>query len=71
MAGNWSEWSEWSQCSESCAGGERSRNRTCTNPPPQNGGTCDGLLFEIENATCNSHACKGDKRAINIKNNKI
>ncbi|XP_037339380.2 complement component C7 [Pungitius pungitius] len=32
--GSWTCWSAWSLCS----GGRRSRRRTCSNPPPRNGG---------------------------------
>lgn len=36
--GGWSEWSDYTNCTPSCDGGVRYRERTCTNPPPQNGG---------------------------------
>jgi len=52
--GGWSEWSNYSECSRSCEGGVHYRERTCTNPPAQNGGEpCAGPLkafWEI----CNS-----------------
>ncbi|EDO48338.1 predicted protein, partial [Nematostella vectensis] len=54
--GGWSEYGPWSVCSKSCGGGERYRERTCTNPSPVNGGkTCDGIGMQSE--TCNAHAC--------------
>jgi len=52
--GGWSEWSDYTACTRSCEGGVRYRERTCTNPPPQNGGDeCHGsskAYWEI----CNS-----------------
>ncbi|RUS76193.1 hypothetical protein EGW08_016037, partial [Elysia chlorotica] len=45
--GEWSEWTEWSECSKTCGGGEQSKDRTCTNPAPSNGGEdCQGGLLE-------------------------
>lgn len=41
--GQWTNWSRWSRCSRTCNGGTRSRRRSCTNPPPSNGGAlCSG-----------------------------
>ena len=41
--GQWTNWSQWSRCSRTCNGGTRSRRRSCTNPPPSNGGApCSG-----------------------------
>ncbi|XP_038055965.1 serine/threonine-protein kinase SMU1-like, partial [Patiria miniata] len=36
--GEWTEWSPWSPCSQTCARGNMTRSRTCTNPAPRNGG---------------------------------
>ncbi|KAK3710396.1 hypothetical protein QZH41_012332, partial [Actinostola sp. cb2023] len=36
--GRWTRWSRWSQCSKTCGKGYKYRTRTCTNPPPANGG---------------------------------
>jgi len=45
-------WSAWSACSASCGGG--TQTRTCTNPPPANGGAqCDGGNTQ----SCNQTAC--------------
>jgi hypothetical protein len=54
--GGFSDWSEWSACSESCAGGDQTKTRTCTNPAPEYGGAaCDGQTFDAQQ--CNEHAC--------------
>ncbi|XP_033647557.1 coadhesin-like isoform X3 [Asterias rubens] len=54
--GNWSEWGAWPNCSASCATGNITRYRTCTNPSPENGGSqCNGTSQEsnlCENVTC-------------------
>ncbi|CAG5863670.1 unnamed protein product [Menidia menidia] len=46
--GHWSEWSPWEECSRTCDQGNRTRTRTCSNPPAQNGGrTCEGKAVEV------------------------
>ncbi|XP_061539337.1 LOW QUALITY PROTEIN: hemicentin-1 [Phycodurus eques] len=46
--GNWSEWSLWEECSRTCGHGNRTRMRTCTNPPAQHGGwPCEGRTMEV------------------------
>ncbi|XP_053178575.1 hemicentin-1 [Scomber japonicus] len=46
--GNWSEWSLWEECSRTCGQGNRTRVRTCTNPPAQHGGRpCEGKAVEV------------------------
>lgn len=38
IRGRWSNWSGFSNCTRPCGGGVQHRSRTCTNPPPKNGG---------------------------------
>ncbi|PFX33597.1 A disintegrin and metalloproteinase with thrombospondin motifs 6 [Stylophora pistillata] len=55
--GGWSQWSSYGQCSYSCGGGAQYRTRTCTNPPPQNGGMdCEGESVGHWRI-CNPEAC--------------
>ena len=45
-------WSAWSACSVACGGG--TQTRTCTNPPPANGGAaCSGASSQ----SCNTQSC--------------
>ena len=54
--GHWSTWGEWERCSVTCGGGSKYRNRTCTDPAPEFGGTnCTGN--ETSWITCNSMPC--------------
>lgn len=54
--GNWAAWSSWGICSASCGGGTRNRERTCSDPVPQNGGQlCSGSNQQIDN--CNIEPC--------------
>ncbi|XP_070960618.1 SCO-spondin [Oncorhynchus clarkii lewisi] len=56
--GGWSEWSPWSLCSSECDSGAQTRDRFCSSPPPQHGGsTCPGP--HIQTRDCNSHPCSG------------
>ncbi|XP_035688793.1 SCO-spondin-like [Branchiostoma floridae] len=51
--GEWSNWSPWSDCCETCGVGTQSRNRSCTNPAPANGGAdCAGPDHETQQ--CNT-----------------
>ena len=66
--GNWTQWSHWSTCSLSCGGGRRSRNRSCTDPPPSNNGKpCAGEGSEHQ--PCNTQSCPG--RSIRVMFKKI
>lgn len=63
--GKYSDWSEFTDCTKTCGGGQKSRRRSCTNPPPQNGGKdCASLGTDTEYADCNVDvSCPGKKRA--------
>ncbi|XP_052280866.1 SCO-spondin-like [Dreissena polymorpha] len=39
IPGNWSPWSDFGKCDVSCGTGYQFRTRSCTNPPPQFGGS--------------------------------
>ncbi|XP_055489392.1 LOW QUALITY PROTEIN: SCO-spondin [Leucoraja erinacea] len=54
--GGWSSWSPWSTCDRACGGGRSLRIRSCTEPPPKNGGkNCAGERFEA--TLCNVQPC--------------
>uniref|UniRef100_A0A8C9N9E0 Hemicentin-1 n=1 Tax=Serinus canaria TaxID=9135 RepID=A0A8C9N9E0_SERCA len=54
--GSWSEWGLWEECSRSCGQGNRTRSRTCSNPPAQHGGEpCEGSA--LESVMCNLRPC--------------
>lgn len=54
--GNWSTWGGWQECSVTCGGGDKTRNRTCTDPIPQySGEDCHGNDTEV--AICNAILC--------------
>lgn len=61
--GGYTPWSQWTECTATCGGGTRMRTRSCTNPPPQNGGkTCldQGLGPELETQVCNVQPCPSE-----------
>lgn len=59
VAGEWAVWGAWGPCSVSCGGGHRSRQRSCVDPPPKNGGApCPGASHE--GAPCALQPCTGD-----------
>ncbi|KAM7440695.1 hypothetical protein ABFA07_010097 [Porites harrisoni] len=54
--GGWSSWTSWNSCSKKCGSGVRERTRTCTKPPPSNGGKpCTGSPRKSQ--ACNTHYC--------------
>ena len=55
--GGYSNFGDWSECSEDCEGGIQTRNRTCTNPAPANGGA-DCVGDSIETKECNTFICR-------------
>ncbi|XP_063003641.1 SCO-spondin-like [Elgaria multicarinata webbii] len=55
--GAWSKWSPWSWCDRLCGGGRSARTRTCTSPPPKNGGRhCPGERYHVR--VCNPQPCQ-------------
>ena len=56
--GRWSSWTAYGRCSRSCGGGIKSRQRSCNNPRPANGGRqCYGS--SRESIRCNRQPCPG------------
>ncbi|KAM9572871.1 SCO-spondin-like [Guaruba guarouba] len=54
--GAWSPWSPWSRCDRTCGGGRSLRSRSCTRPPPKNGGEpCPGERHQLR--LCNPQPC--------------
>ncbi|XP_072186520.1 SCO-spondin [Excalfactoria chinensis] len=54
--GAWSTWSPWSRCDRTCGGGRAVRTRSCTRPPPKNGGQrCPGERHQL--LLCNAQPC--------------
>jgi len=50
--GEWSAWSAWSGCGSRCGIGEKRRLRTCSDPPPKNGGlACPGESIQTKTCT--------------------
>ncbi|XP_073256120.1 coadhesin-like [Porites lutea] len=55
--GGYSKWTS-SECSATCGEGVKTLTRTCTNPPPSNGGkNCSELGQAMKNVSCNEQAC--------------
>ncbi|XP_072306545.1 SCO-spondin [Eucyclogobius newberryi] len=55
--GGWSRWSPWSRCDKRCGGGRSVRTRSCSSPPPKNGGKkCDGEKNQVK--PCNTKPCE-------------
>ncbi|XP_069105032.1 SCO-spondin-like [Argopecten irradians] len=57
--GGWSSWGSYGSCSVTCAGGVKSRTRSCTNPAPQHGGASCGN-DDTSSGSCNTHPCPID-----------
>ncbi|XP_078346606.1 uncharacterized protein LOC144631897 [Oculina patagonica] len=56
--GGYSSWGPYGNCSKTCGGGVQTRDRTCTNPPPANGGKdCNGLGPSSSTRKCNEQPC--------------
>ena len=56
--GGYTEWTI-SPCSETCGPGYKTFARTCTNPPPSNGGkNCDELGTAMKLVPCNEQECR-------------
>uniref|UniRef100_A0A3Q1FCU8 SCO-spondin n=1 Tax=Acanthochromis polyacanthus TaxID=80966 RepID=A0A3Q1FCU8_9TELE len=54
--GGWSRWSPWSRCDKRCGGGRSIRTRSCSSPPPKNGGKkCEGEKNQVK--PCNTKPC--------------
>ncbi|XP_045352374.1 SCO-spondin-like [Leopardus geoffroyi] len=57
VPGGWSRWSPWSWCDRSCGGGRSLRSRSCSSPPPKNGGApCVGERHHVR--LCNPGPCE-------------
>ena len=58
MNGGYTNWTI-SKCSVTCGGGVRTFTRTCTNPPPANGGkNCSELGPANKTGSCNEQGCR-------------
>uniref|UniRef100_A0A8B9LLU8 SCO-spondin n=1 Tax=Astyanax mexicanus TaxID=7994 RepID=A0A8B9LLU8_ASTMX len=59
--GSWSRWSPWSHCDKACGGGRSIRTRSCSSPPPKNGGRkCVGEKNQVKPCNtkpCDTHGC--------------
>jgi len=63
--GGYSDWGPYGECSKTCGGGEQTRERTCTNPPPSNGGEdCSGLGPESTTRECNNQTCQETRKPV-------
>ena len=57
--GGYTDWSKPSECSVTCGGGTQTLTRTCTNPPPSNGGRdCSSLGPAQKKQNCNTQECR-------------
>ncbi|KAL5011714.1 hypothetical protein ScPMuIL_010265, partial [Solemya velum] len=54
--GQWCPWTKWSTCDAACGGGQRTRQRSCDCPAPdEHGLPCQGQAHD--NETCNTQTC--------------
>ena len=63
VSGGYSGWTQWSQCSTTCGAGEKTRERTCNNPPPEHGGPnclAQNLGDASETSVCNEGICPSE-----------
>ena len=52
---DWGSWLPWGVCTATCGGGNRTRVRYCTNPPPVNSGReCLGTNIDVEDCADDS-----------------
>ncbi|XP_078360599.1 uncharacterized protein LOC144644910 [Oculina patagonica] len=59
--GKYTDWSPASECSATCGAGIQTLKRTCTNPPPSNGGrNCTRLGPAVKTISCNEQKCPDD-----------
>ena len=54
--GAWGPWGPFDSCTKSCAGGTRTRTKSCVGH--RGGGYCPGSL-PVDVATCNTNCCPG------------
>ena len=67
--GEWSDWTPWSLCSKTCARGNQTRSRTCTNPAPRNGGKPCPEEDETEQViSCFKQTCPGEETRLFVVN---
>lgn len=72
--GGWSAYSSWSACTEPkyCLQGSKKRARTCTNPPPANGGDdCAGLAEEQKICPTHEDGCTSKEFKIQWVNTRL
>ena len=62
--GQWSQWSRWSKCDNHCGRGNITRERTCNNPTPKNGGrNCStDVTGSVELRPCYRRRCDDENR---------
>ena len=68
--GGWSAFGPWNVCSKTCDGGQQTRTRSCSNPPPWNGGTqCVGTSQETK--SCSLEKCQGIYAVFAVSNSPL